>query len=84
MRNLERKDEEGDRGTGSGAGQSGRFQKGKGYYGQCVHSGPLNQERIKEERGRMYLCMSVDLRPAFDKVERKREKIFECMKETEE
>jgi hypothetical protein len=45
----ERKDEEIDRRKGSGAGQTDRVQKRKEYCGQCVHPGPFNNERIKEE-----------------------------------
>jgi hypothetical protein len=32
-----------------GAGQSGRIQKAKGYYGHCVHPGPFSKERTEEE-----------------------------------
>jgi hypothetical protein len=28
-----------------------RFSRGKGHYGQCVHSGPSSKERTEEERG---------------------------------
>jgi hypothetical protein len=70
-----------DRGKGSGAVQSGRIQKGKGYYGQCVHPGPCNKERIKKERGRMY-ALFVDCRAAFEEVDTG--KMFECTREREE
>jgi hypothetical protein len=47
---FERKDDERDRGKGSGAGQASRIQKGKGHYGQYVHPGPFTKERAEEER----------------------------------
>jgi hypothetical protein len=45
-----------------------------------LHPGPFNKERIKKERGED-VCTLHRLQGAFDKVDR--EKMFECMRETE-